>query len=108
MECSLPAPFADVETTRYLQQKGVDITYLPVKQDGLLDLEVLEKAIRPDTALVSVMTVNNEIGGFKVQDWVELWHLVGRSRTFLCVHHTTHQASSYHWADVPQQRLVTC
>ena len=47
---------------RYLQQKGFDITYLPVQKDEMLDLEVLKKAIRPDTALVSVMAVNNEIG----------------------------------------------
>ncbi len=38
------------------------MTYLPVRQDGMLDLEELQKAIRPDTALVSVMAVNNEIG----------------------------------------------
>ena len=42
--------------------KGYDITYLPVKQDGLIDMAQLEAAIRPDTALVSIMTVNNEIG----------------------------------------------
>ncbi|KEP64208.1 UNVERIFIED_CONTAM: aminotransferase, class V superfamily protein [Hammondia hammondi] len=42
--------------------RGCDVTYLPVKTDGLVDLEELEKAIRPDTLLVSVMFVNNEIG----------------------------------------------
>jgi cysteine desulfurase len=42
--------------------QGWDVTYLPVKQDGLIDLNELEAAIRPDTALVSVMMVNNEIG----------------------------------------------
>ena len=40
----------------------MDVTYLPVRQDGLIDLEQLEASIRPDTAIVSVMTVNNEIG----------------------------------------------
>jgi len=39
-----------------------DITYLPVGKDGIVDLELLKKSIRPDTALVSVMFVNNEIG----------------------------------------------
>lgn len=43
-------------------EQGFEVTYLPVKQDGLVDLEELEKAIRPDTAVVSVMHVNNEIG----------------------------------------------
>lgn len=43
-------------------EKGFDITYLPVGTDGLIDLEQLKGAIRDDTALVSVMHVNNEIG----------------------------------------------
>eukprot|EP00899_Mesostigma_viride_P006819 jgi/Mesvir1/16138/Mv08413-RA.3 len=51
-----------LDSCRHLQQEGFDVTYLPVKPDGLVDLEVLEAAIRPDTAVVSVMTVNNEIG----------------------------------------------
>ncbi len=46
----------------YLQTLGFEITYLPVKSDGLIDLEELETAIRPDTILVSVMAANNEIG----------------------------------------------
>lgn len=43
-------------------EDGWDITYLPVDKDGLLNLAELEDAIRPDTAIVSVMHVNNEIG----------------------------------------------
>lgn len=38
------------------------MTYLPVKTDGLIDMAQLEAAIRPDTSLVSIMAVNNEIG----------------------------------------------
>ena len=45
-----------------MQQRGWDVTYLPVKSDGLVDLDQLRDAIRPDTAIVSVMYVNNEIG----------------------------------------------
>ena len=40
----------------------MQVTYLPVKPDGLVDLELLRDAIRPETALVSIMMVNNEIG----------------------------------------------
>jgi cysteine desulfurase len=46
----------------YLQSLGFEITYLPVKFDGLIDLTELESAIRSDTVLVSVMAANNEIG----------------------------------------------
>ncbi|KAL3680634.1 hypothetical protein R1sor_023590 [Riccia sorocarpa] len=51
-----------LDSCRYLQQEGFDVTYLPVKEDGLVDPEELKAAIRPDTSLVSVMFVNNEIG----------------------------------------------
>ncbi|RUO96876.1 pyridoxal phosphate-dependent transferase, partial [Jimgerdemannia flammicorona] len=51
-----------LDSCRALQEEGFDVTYLPVQPNGLLDLHVLREAIRPDTALVSVMTVNNEIG----------------------------------------------
>ncbi|KAG2495891.1 hypothetical protein HYH03_006129 [Edaphochlamys debaryana] len=51
-----------LDSCRWLQQRGWDVTYLPVRPDGMLDMSVLEAAIRPDTALVSVMAVNNEIG----------------------------------------------
>merc|ERR1719220_3343178 len=50
------------DSCRQMEAEGVDVTYLPVGQDGLVDLEKLEAAIRPDTGLVSIMTVNNEIG----------------------------------------------
>ena len=54
-----------LDSARYLQHRGFDVTYLPVKKDGLIDLQQLQDAIRPDTALVSVMMVNNEIGKFE-------------------------------------------
>ncbi|ANZ74567.1 BA75_00026T0 [Komagataella pastoris] len=51
-----------LESARRLQDDGFEITYLPVNEDGLVNLEQLEKSIRKDTCLVSVMAVNNEIG----------------------------------------------
>ncbi|EXJ83222.1 cysteine desulfurase [Capronia coronata CBS 617.96] len=51
-----------LDSCRHLQDEGFDVTYLPVQSNGLIDLKQLEAAIRPDTALVSIMTVNNEIG----------------------------------------------
>lgn len=53
---------AVLDTTRELERQGFDVTYLDVQEDGLLDLEKFKVAIRPDTILVSVMFVNNEIG----------------------------------------------
>ncbi|XP_065849776.1 cysteine desulfurase, mitochondrial [Euphorbia lathyris] len=51
-----------LDSCRHLQQEGFEITYLPVGKDGIVDLEKLRSAMRPDTGLVSVMAVNNEIG----------------------------------------------
>ncbi len=53
---------AVLDTVRELERQGFEATYLDVKEDGLVDLEVLKAAIRPDTVLVSVLFVNNEIG----------------------------------------------
>lgn len=53
---------AVLDTMRELERQGFEVTYLDVQENGLLDLEVLKAAIRPDTILVSVMMVNNEIG----------------------------------------------
>ncbi|KAF7728309.1 cysteine desulfurase [Apophysomyces ossiformis] len=51
-----------LDSCRVLQEEGFEVTYLPVQTSGIVDLKVLEEAIRPDTALVSIMSVNNEIG----------------------------------------------
>ncbi|KAI9734571.1 MAG: cysteine desulfurase [Cirrosporium novae-zelandiae] len=51
-----------LDSCRHLQDEGFEVTYLPVQHSGLIDMKELEAAIRPDTALVSIMTVNNEIG----------------------------------------------
>jgi cysteine desulfurase len=51
-----------LDSARHLELEGFEVTYLPVKPDGLVDLEVLAAAITPRTALVSIMAANNEIG----------------------------------------------
>lgn len=51
-----------LDTCRHLEQEGFEVTYLPVKPDGLIDLEALKQVITPKTVLVSVMAANNEIG----------------------------------------------
>ncbi|OUP00051.1 cysteine desulfurase NifS [Drancourtella sp. An210] len=53
---------AILHTGEYLEKKGFDVTYLDVDENGLVDPEEVEKAIRPDTILISVMYANNEIG----------------------------------------------
>jgi cysteine desulfurase len=53
---------AVLDTMRELERQGFEVSYLDVKEDGMLDLGVLKAAMRPDTILVSVMYVNNEIG----------------------------------------------
>eukprot|EP00184_Porphyridium_aerugineum_P008196 CAMPEP_0184693034 /NCGR_PEP_ID=MMETSP0313-20130426/1337_1 /TAXON_ID=2792 /ORGANISM="Porphyridium aerugineum, Strain SAG 1380-2" /LENGTH=498 /DNA_ID=CAMNT_0027150989 /DNA_START=165 /DNA_END=1661 /DNA_ORIENTATION=+ len=67
-----------LDSCRYLQSNGFDVTYLPVKKDGLIDLDELKAAIRDDTALVSLMTVNNEIGVVQpIQEVAEICHAKG-------------------------------
>ena len=53
---------AVIDTVRELEREGFSATYLDPKPDGLLDLDVFKAALRPDTVLVSIMMVNNEIG----------------------------------------------
>ena len=47
-----------LDSCRKLQEEGFDVTYLPVQQNGIIDLKELEAAIRPDTSIVSVMIYN--------------------------------------------------
>lgn len=65
----------------YLQRRGFEVTYLPVESDGSLDLHLLEKSIRPDTAVVSVMYANNETG---VVFPIEEVAAICRSKDTLC------------------------
>ncbi|HWD94417.1 MAG TPA: cysteine desulfurase NifS [Verrucomicrobiae bacterium] len=53
---------SNIKFCAHLKKMGFDITLLPVDSDGALDMDLLEKSIRPDTAIVSVMLANNETG----------------------------------------------
>lgn len=53
---------AVLDTCKYLERHGCEVTYLPVGHDGLITAEQVDAAIRPDTAIVSVMFANNETG----------------------------------------------
>lgn len=62
------------------QTEGMEVTYLPVKQNGIIDLEELKAAMRPSTLLVSVMGVNNEIG--VIQPLKEIGAICRANKTF--------------------------
>src|SRR6201991_2782930 len=61
---------AVLDTMRELERQGFEVTYLDVQENGLLDLDRFKDALRKDTIVVSVMLVNNEIGG--IQDLPQL------------------------------------
>ncbi|KAI4749032.1 cysteine desulfurase [Aureobasidium sp. EXF-12298] len=69
-----------LDSCRHLQDEGFEVTYLPVQSDGRVDMKELEDAMRPDTMLVSIMTVNNEIG--VVQPMEEIGKLCRSKKIF--------------------------
>ena len=75
------------QTARSLQKEGYEVDFIPVKNDGQIDLVALKKLLRKDTVLVSVMAINNEIGS--VQDLKAIAKLV-------------HAAGAYFHSDIVQ------
>lgn len=69
-----------LDSCRHLQDEGIDVTYLPVQPSGLIKMEDLEAAIRPETCLVSIMAVNNEIG--VIQPLEEIGKLCRKHKVF--------------------------
>ncbi len=92
---------ATLDTMRELERDGFEVTYLDVEEDGLLDLAKLEAALRPDTILVSVMYVNNEIG--VIQDVAAIGELT-RSRGII-FHVDAAQASGKIVIDLAQLKV---
>jgi len=69
-----------LDSCRHLEREGFEVTYLPVQEDGILDVEVLKEALREDTLVVSVMAVNNEIG--VIQPLAEIGAICRESKVF--------------------------
>ena len=67
-----------MDSCRNLGEEGFDITYLPVQKNGVISLDELEAAIRPDTSLVSIMAVNNETG--VIQPLKEIGQIIHKHR----------------------------
>ena len=70
-----------LDTCRHLQDEGFRVSYLPVKQNGLLDLKLLEQTIDDETSIVSVMGANNEIG--VIQPLQDIGQLCRERKVFL-------------------------
>ncbi len=69
-----------LDTCRHLEQDGFDVTYLPVQENGLIDLDELKAAMTDKTVLVSIMAVNNEIG--VIQPLKEIGAICRENKTF--------------------------
>jgi cysteine desulfurase len=72
---------AILETCRTLEKEGFSVTYLPVTGEGVVDMEALEAAIRPDTILISIMHANNEVG--TIQPLEEIGKLAAEEDIYL-------------------------
>lgn len=69
---------AVLHTCEYLEKRGFEVTYLDVDENGLVDLEAFEAAIRPETILASIMFANNEIGSIEpIKELGEIAHKHG-------------------------------
>ena len=80
----------------YLKEQGYEVTILPVDHHGVVKLDALESALRPDTILVSVMYVNNEVGAvMPVEEIGKLVHEKSPKSTFSCRCHPGIRKVSY-------------
>ncbi|MCX6725964.1 MAG: cysteine desulfurase family protein [Candidatus Shapirobacteria bacterium] len=89
---------AVLETCQHLEKLNwAEVTYLPVDKDGLIKIEDLKKAIKPETVLISVMYVNNEVGIIEpIREIGQLIKKINQSRI------TNHQSPIYFHTDVTQ------
>lgn len=79
-----------LDSCRILQDEGFEVTYLPVEKDGKVNLQLLDESIRPDTCLVSIMAINNEIG--TIQPMKEIGEIVKKKHKGVFFHTDAAQA----------------
>jgi len=89
---------AVLHACEFLESQGFEVTYLPVDQDGIVKLEELKKALRPETILVSIMFANNEIG--TVQPIKEISSIIKSFGQPIIFHADACQAAAYYSLDV--------
>src|SRR3989344_3162689 len=82
-----------LEPIRELEKRGFEVTYLNVSRDGFIDLENVKNALRPDTILVSIMHVNNEIG--TLQPIREIFKIIKKFNENIIFHTDACQAAGY-------------
>lgn len=93
---------AVLDTFKYLEKQGFEVTYLSVDKYGVVDLEELEKAIKPRTVLVSVMYANNEVG--TIQPITEIVSKLQSSKASKIIFHTD-AAAVAEYLDLDTQKL---
>jgi|ERR1035437_4687536 cysteine desulfurase len=96
-----------LEPARILQKKGVHVDFIPVTKDGIIDLVIFKKMLRPETCLVSVMTANNEIGTIQpIEDIVKIvrdFRKLTSTETGVLIHTDASQAVLY--TDINLEKL---
>lgn len=94
---------SSIGPAKHLKERGWDVTILGVTEEGLIDLNALEEAIRPDTSIISIMWANNEVGSIQpVQKIAELAYQRG-----IFFHCDAVQAASRISVDVSQNQVST-
>ncbi len=95
---------AVIKACQYLEKQGTALTYLPVDKDGIIKIEDLAKAVRPETDLVSIIYANNEIGS--IQPIAEIGKLLNKvnakRQNKICFHTDAVQAINYLNCDVKE------
>jgi cysteine desulfurase len=92
---------AVLNTCQALEKQGASVTYLSVSRDGLVDMDALRGAIRPETALITVMHANNELG--TVQPLAEIGRIASESK--ICFHSDAVQSAGKIPIDAQELRL---